>query len=365
MIVESYSASHYRNLRDLALEPVPGVNVIFGENGQGKTNIIESIWMFTGCHSFRTHKCQELVEKTQKQAKLRLCFSAHGMTNDAALRIDQKREFTYNGVAKDSPRRILGEFQSVVFTPSTLRIVEDAPSARRRFLDIAISMIKPAYSAHLLKYNKIMDNRNALLRQIAGGLAPETYLDPWDEELSREAAKLTQYRLHYVDDLARIAGEIHREISGGKETLRLEYLQSSKSISVDEYEQAESIFMAMQKSRETDLRRMATCVGPHKDDLSIQIDDLSARVYGSRGQQRSSALALKLAEAYIIKESSGEYPVILLDDVMSELDSSRQTFLLEYLKSWQVFLTCCDLSHYSKIKNCKVFHIQNGTCAEA
>lgn len=364
MIVQQFSAAHYRNLRDLSLAPDPGVNVIFGENGQGKTNIIESIWMFTGCHSFRTHKCAELVEKTQKQAKLRLNFSAHGMENEAVLRIDQKREFTYNGVTKDSPRKFLGEFQSVVFTPSTLRIVEDAPSARRRFLDIAISMIKPAYSVHLLKYNKIMDNRNALLRQITTGESPESYLDPWDEELSREAAKLTLYRMSYVDNLARIAGEIHREISGGRETLRLEYLQSSKSMETEEYALTESIYMAMQKSRETDLRRMATNVGPHKDDLSIRIDDLSARIYGSRGQQRSSALALKLAEAYIVKEISGEYPVILLDDVMSELDSNRQTYLLEYLKNWQVFLTCCDLSHFSKIRQCRVFHIENGNCTE-
>ncbi len=365
MIVQQFFAANYRNLRDVSLSPSEGVNVIFGENGQGKTNLIESIWMFTGCHSFRTHRCSELVEKTQKQAKLQIDFSAHGMENKAVLRVDQKREFTYNGVTIDSPRRFLGEFQSVVFTPSTLRIVEDAPAARRRFLDIAVSMIKPAYSVHLLKYNKIMDNRNALLRQIAAGVSPESYLDPWDEELSKEAAKLTQYRLSYVDNLARIASEIHREISGGRETLRLEYIQSSKSVSSEIYALTEDIFMALQKSRETDLRRLATGVGPHKDDLSIRIDDLSARIYGSRGQQRSSALSLKLAEAYLIKEVCGEYPVILLDDVMSELDSRRQTFLLEYLKNWQVFLTCCDLSHFSKIRECKVFHMENGNCTEA
>ena len=164
---------------------------------------------------------------------------------------------------------------------------------------------------------------------------------------------------------ARIASEIHREISGGRETLRLEYIQSSKSVSAEIYALTEDIYMALQKNRENDLRRLATGVGPHKDDLSIRIDDLSARIYGSRGQQRSSALSLKLAEAYLIKEVCGEYPVILLDDVMSELDSRRQTFLLEYLKNWQDFLTCCDLSHFSKIRDCKVFHMENGNCSEA
>lgn len=360
MKITGYRAEHFRNLQTVEFVPDSGINVIFGENGQGKTNIIESIWMFTGCHSFRTHKCAELVEKNQREAKVSLSFVAHGMENDAQLKVHQKREFLLNGVPKESPRKFLGEFQSVVFSPSSLAIIQDAPSERRKFLDIAISMIKPAYSVHLLKYAKILANRNALLKQIGAGLAPENYLDPWDEELARTGAKLTQYRLNYVDRLAEIASEIYKEISGGKEILKVEYQQSSRSFAVDEYELTENIFIALQKNREGDIRRQQTGVGPHKDDLSVQIDDLSARFYGSQGQQRSGALALKLSEAYIIKEISGEYPVILLDDVMSELDSKRQDFLLEYLENWQVFLTCCDLSHFSKLRESKTFRIENG-----
>ena len=364
MIIQEYSAENFRNLRSVFLQPDPGVNVIFGENGQGKTNLIESIWMFTGCHSFRTHKYAELIERTKREAKVSLSFVAHGMENHAQLSISQKRDFQYNGVAVSSPRGFLGEFQSVVFSPSSLSIVQDAPSERRRFLDIAISMIKPAYSVHLLKYTKVLMNRNALLRQIMQGQAPETYLDPWDEELARLGAKLTQYRLGYVNDLARISAEIYKEISGKKEAMTLEYIQSSKSFAVNEYELTENIFIALQKNRESDLRRQFTGVGPHKDDLSIKIDDLSARNYGSQGQQRSCALAMKLSEAYIIKDFSGEYPVILLDDVMSELDTARQNYLLEYLKNWQVFLTCCDLSHFSILKNSRTFQMQNGYILE-
>ena len=362
MVVTGYRAEHFRNLKNIELIPDPGVNVIFGENGQGKTNIIESIWMFTGCHSFRTHKSAELIEKGKREAKVSLSFTAHGMENDAHLSVQQKREFVLNSAVKQSPRRFLGEFQSVVFSPSALSIVQDAPAERRRFLDIAISMIRPAYSAHLLKYSKILANRNALLKQIAVGAADEAYLDAWDEHLSRCGARLTMYRLHYVDDAARIAAEIYKEISGGKEEMRLEYQQSSSSFSVDEYEMTENIYMALQKTREADIRRQQTGVGPHKDDLLIQVDGLAARSYASQGQQRSAALALKLAEAYVIKNVSGEYPVILLDDVMSELDSGRQNLLLEYLKNWQVFITCCDTTHVSRLQSFKTFRIENGAC---
>lgn len=360
MVITGYRAEHFRNLKLIELIPDPGVNVIFGENGQGKTNIIESIWMFTGCHSFRTHKAAELIEKGKREAKVSLSFTAHGMENDALLSVQQKREFVLNGAVKQSPRRFLGEFQSVVFSPTSLSIVQDAPAERRRFLDIAISMIRPAYSTHLLKYAKILANRNALLKQIAIGAAQEEYLDAWDEQLARCGAHLTMYRLHYVDEAARIASEIYKEISGGKEEMRLEYVQSSNSFSVDEYEMTENIFIALQKNREGDIRRLQTGVGPHKDDLLIRVDDFPARSYASQGQQRSAALALKLAEAYVIKDVCGEYPVILLDDVMSELDNGRQNLLLEYMKNWQVFLTCCDASHVSRLQNCKTFRIENG-----
>lgn len=362
MIISGYRAEHFRNLQKTELFPDPGVNVIFGENGQGKTNILESIWMFTGCHSFRTHNHKELIEKSQREAKVSLSFSAHGMDNDAVLTINQNREFMLNGAVKGRPRRFLGEFQSVVFSPDSLSIIQDAPSERRRFLDIAVSMIRPAYSGHLLKYTKILSNRNALLKQISMGEAREEYLDTWDEELARSGAHLTVYRLHYVDNLVRIAAEIYKEISGGKELMKIEYQQSCRSFSADEYEITEKIYQGLQKNREPDIRRQLTSVGPHKDDLLLSIDDLPARQFASQGQQRSSALALKLAEGYIIKETCGEYPVVLLDDVMSELDTRRQTFLLEYLKNWQVFLTCCDPSQVSRIRGCKTFHIENGIC---
>ena len=182
----------------------------------------------------------------------------------------------------------------------------------------------------------------------------------WDEELARIGAKITLYRLNYLDRFSVIVSEIYKEISAGKEQLKLEYVQSSKSFAADEYEMTENIYMALQRNISNDVRRLLTSVGPHKDDIMLKVNDLSARQYASQGQQRSCALSMKLSEAYLIKEATGEYPVILLDDVMSELDEKRQHFLLEYLKSRQVFLTCCDISHVTRLGNCKTFRIENG-----
>lgn len=365
MIITEYRAKDFRNMSDVCFNPDGRTNILFGENGQGKTNIIESIWLFTGCHSFRTHKYQEMIKTGKKEAGVKLFFDTQNIQNEAALRISNtKREFMLNGIPKDSPRRFLGEFRSVVFSPYSLSVIQDAPIERRKFLDIAVSMIKPAYVSHLIKYSKILANRNALLKQIAQGAADEDTLTAWDEELAKTGAKITLYRLSYVDNLASVAGEIYREISGGREQLKLEYFQSSRSEAADEYEMTENIFIALQKNRSQDIRRLFTSVGPHKDDLSIQLDGMASRSFASQGQQRSCALSLKLGEAYIIKDASGEYPVVLLDDVMSELDRQRQGFLMEYLKDWQVFITCCDAGHFSKLSSCKTFRVENGTVTE-
>jgi len=359
MKITDYQSKNYRNLNDVRFQPAPDINVIHGENGQGKTNVVESVWMLTGCHSFRTHRHQELIRTGEREASVRAAFDARGLAQEAALKINQKREFTLNGIQKESPRRFLGEFQAVVFSPSSLSVVQSAPSERRRFLDIAVSMVKPAYASYLIKYAKILQNRNALLKQIAQGSAGEDALAPWDEELAAVGAKITLYRYNYLNSLAVTAAEIYSEICGKKERMTLEYMQTSRE-AAGEYELAESIYMALQKNKSADIRRVLTSAGPHKDDLLIAVDGMAARHYASQGQQRSCALSLKLGEAYIVKEQSGEYPVVLLDDVMSELDRSRQTFLLEYLRDWQVFITCCDTAHFSGLGGAKMFRMENG-----
>jgi len=360
MKIERHQAQNYRNLEKIEFEPSAGINIIYGENGQGKTNIIESIWLFTGCQSFRTHKCSELVNENEKTARIEIDFFARGREQNAQMTIDAKRQVKLNGIWQETPRKLLGEFQAVVFSPSALSIVKDGPSEKRRFIDIAISLLKPNYACLISRYIKAMAQRNALLKQLSEKGGDPLLLAPWDEELSRIGAKILSYRLKYIGELAVIAAEIYSGISAGKETLAIEYIQSFKSEGKTEKELKDAMLAALEKNRQTDIRRQLTSVGPHKDDLMIDINGLGARSYGSQGQQRSCALALKLGEAAILMETCGEQPVALLDDVMSELDCGRQTFLLKYLEGWQVFITCCDPSILSRVNTGKTFEVEAG-----
>lgn len=361
MNITNYWSENYRNLDRFEIHPCEGINIIYGENGQGKTNIIESIWLFTGCNSFRTYRYAELINKGAEKAKVSIEYNSNGYEQFATLDIAATREFTLNGIKKRSSREFLGEFKSVVFSPLSLSVVNGGPSDRRKFLDIAISLIRPVYASDLMRYIKIMQNRNALLKQISLGMTDAQMLEAWDEELAKAGGKVTKSRIEYLEKISDYTGDIYREISGGKEKLSLSYMSPFYEESKDEYEIAEKIYNQLQKSRESDIKRLATSAGPHKDDILINVNNMNIRNFGSQGQQRTAALALKIAEAYIIKNESGDSPVILLDDVMSELDFNRQTCLLKYLSGWQVFVTCCDPTNLSAVKDCKLFKVRNGS----
>jgi len=360
MEIEHYGAENYRNITKAEFEPSPGINVIYGENGQGKTNIIESIWLFTGCQSFRTRKCGELVKENETFAKTEIDFFARGRSQNAQMTIDIKRQVKLNGISQETPRKLLGEFQAVVFSPSSLAVVKDGPSEKRRFLDIAVSLLKPNYACLASRYLKAMAQRNALLRQLSEKRVSDALLEPWDDELARIGAKIILYRINYIKQLSVAAQEIYAGISGGRETLSVAYTQSVKHEGLEEKELKAAMLTALEKNRQTDIRRQMTGIGPHKDDLLLEINGLCARTFGSQGQQRSCALALKLGEAAVLRESSAEQPVALLDDVMSELDSGRQRFLLDYLEGWQVFITCCDPSILSRVSTGKIFEVTAG-----
>jgi DNA replication and repair protein RecF len=245
----------------------------------------------------------------------------------------------------------------VAFTPESLSLVKGSPGERRRFLDVALSMLTPAYAVRLAKYLKALAQRNALLRQPQPS---EELLDAWDAALAAEAAGITAARLRYMDLLVPRAGAFYRGISSGRETLRVEYRTGGI---MDPTEEA--YLAALRKSRQNDLRRQMTNIGPHRDDLLLALDDKAVRDYGSQGQQRTAALALKLAEAAVLQSVAQERPVALLDDVLSELDSHRQADLLRYLEGWQVFLTCCEPSHALHGNAGRVFHVERGRVGEA
>lgn len=360
MNIEKAVIKNFRNIENMELEPSNGINVIYGENGHGKTNIIESFWLFTGCNSFRTKKNIELINKDSKFSELFIQFFSNSREQDAKIIINDKKEAFLNGIKQNSPRKFLGEFQAVVFSPSVLSVIRDGPSEKRKFIDIAISLIKPNYAALLSKYNKTVIQRNSLLKQVGTEKKGEDLLFVFDEELARCGGKIIDYRLKYLNGLRSEAPQIYSEISNGREKMKISYVNSLKEIGKNNVEWSEILYKNLSENHEKDIIRQATSFGPHKDDLEIFLDDMNVRNYGSQGQQRSCALSLKIGEATILKNVSGEQPIALMDDVMSELDENRQKYLMKFFDGWQVFITCCDPSHRSKINSDKVFEICDG-----
>jgi len=359
MHITSFTAEKFRNIARAELNPCPGVNVIFGENGQGKTSLLEAIWLFTGCRSFRCSNATEMIQEAHDKSLLSVSFISNDREQSAQLEITARRQLTLNGFAQETPRRMLGVFPAVAFTPATLSLAQGGPGERRRFLDVALSMLTPAYAVRLSKYLKALAQRNALLRQAEPN--PDL-LDTWDQTLAQHAAQLTSARLNYLEQLIPAAADLYAGISAGRETLGIEIelngiaqrMDASNTVNVETY-----LYM-YEKTRPTDIRRQVTTVGPHRDDLQLTINGRLMRNYGSQGQQRTAALALKLAEAAVLRDMTNECPIALLDDVLSELDARRQADLLRYLDGWQVFLTCCEPSHALHGSAGRVFCVAGG-----
>lgn len=364
MYITEHSVKNFRNLENISISPDKGINIIFGENGQGKTNLIESIWLFTGCHSFRTRKNIQLIREGCESSRLDISFFAFERDQTAQIDLTDKKTVRLNGVLKDTPRRLIGEFPAVLFSPSTLSIVKDGPGERRKFIDIAISLVKPNYAAALSKYIKTLSERNALLRQYAGREADENIFFPWEAQLAATGARILKYRFEYIDMIKTQAAESYSAITAGRENFEVRYETFYKENSFDEEKAANLLFESLISNRENDIRRQFTGTGPHKDDLQLYVNGKNARIYGSQGQQRSCALSLKLGEAAILEKITGESPVILLDDVMSELDDGRQELLLELICGRQVFITCCDPSQLLRLNKGKAFEIISGSAQE-
>lgn len=357
MKLTALEINNFRNIENLKIKPCENVNVIFGENAQGKTNLLESIWLFTGCKSFRGAKDSELVSFGKESAKLELDFFAENRKQYMRIEIDNRRRMSKNSVPYKSRAKAMGDIRCVVFSPVHLNLIKEGPSERRRFLDIAISQIKPNYAILLTEYNKALKQRNALLKDIAMQRESKYLIDIWDERLAFYDSKLAIYRLSYINSLKEIVGEIYSGISSDREKISIEYKQKGLDEIIaykEEYKRA--MFM----HREEDIATRTTTIGVHRDDLEICIDGVSARKFASQGQQRSAALALKLAEANLITAVTGEQPIALLDDVMSELDISRQDYILNHIKDWQVFITCCDPNTIKNFNNGRAFEIKDG-----
>ena len=355
MKILKFKSKYFRNLDVEEFIPTDSVNIIHGENAQGKTNLIEGIYLFSGNKSFRGAKDSELISFDNEKAKLELDFYSHEREQSAEILIDGRRSSTLNGVKLKSQATLSENIHIIVFSPDLLTIIKDGPKARRKFLNTAIGGVFPTYSDVLKKYNHILMQRNAVLKNYKNNKSLYDVLDEYDKILSVYGAKIINIRLRYLRKLMEYLPKIYKDLTKEKEKIEVEYTFCDLIEGT-----AEEIREKLKEVRARDIALSSTTVGPHRDDIVFNINGINAKLYGSQGQQRSIVLALKLAEAEMIKEICGEQPIALLDDVMSELDISRQDYILNHTKNWQVFITCCDTSSIERLKIGKTFFIEDG-----
>lgn len=353
MKIRQMSWKNYRNLKAGAFTPCDSINIIYGKNAQGKTNLAEAIWLFSGNRSFRSAKDSELVANGEPSALLKLDFFSEEREQNAEIKIENgKRYIKINSIKKKTYSSAAGKICAVVFSPEHIALVSGGPVLRRNFLDAALCQIKPGYASNLTEYNRTLNQRNSLLKDIPKHAQLLDTLDIWDDKLSKCGKIITDERIKYLENLKEPAVEIYAGISGKKEKIGLKYIKS-----------AENLYKALKESRRGDIISGFTSFGPHRDDIEITINSLNARNYASQGQKRSAAITMKLAEAEIIGNTIGENPIVLLDDVMSELDSERQDYILNHLDKFQVFLTCCE-PDLKRAENGKLFKMENGVITE-
>ena len=365
MNVTSLSFTGFRNLEDGVIEPCPGVNVLYGANAQGKTNLIEAIWLLSGNKSFRGAKDSEFIGFGKDHAVIKAGFFTEGRDQTARISYSAgKKEAFVNEIKQPSSSALLGKLCAVVFSPEHLSLVKGSPNERRSFIDGAICQIKPGFRDTLLEYNRTLKQRNALLKDIPYHSGLSDTLDAWDYRLSVLGASIVRTRIKYVTKLSECAENYHDGISNGKEKLAVSYSSGIPDEHCGDLDSARKYMISyLAAHKKEDISAGSTGFGPHRDDIDIRINDMSVRMYGSQGQQRSCVLSMKIAEEELIKIAVSEEPIVLLDDVLSELDPMRQEFLLNELHERQVFITCCEPSSAERLRSGRAFRIESGRIA--
>lgn len=351
--------SGFRNLKENPFA-FDRVNIICGDNANGKTNLIEGLYLFTGAKSFRSAKTAEMIAFGREKAVLQARFFAEAREQTARLELGASKTAYLNGIKKKSPLALGEAVKAVVFSPDHLRLVKDGPGERRRFLDQALGQIKPKYRLLLSEYERCLTQRNKLLKDARTCRGLEDMIAVWDETLAMRGAAVLYQRLQYVQKITAPFQTVLAGISGGKEQGGLALSGGFDETAQTPEELKEALLKDLAGSRGEDIASGATSFGPHRSDLLITIGGKSARTFASQGQSRSAVIALKLAEAGVLEEMSGEKPVILLDDVMSELDAGRQQYVMEKIRDYQIFITCCDDTAVQGAKDAKILRIQNG-----
>lgn len=369
MTVCSIVLDHFRNYHQLKAEFSPGVNVIYGENAQGKTNLLEAVAYLSCARSHRARYDRELISFGADSAFLRGTVNARNrdFVLEARLGLGRRRQLFSNGVRLKNAGELSGVLKTVLFCPEDLFLIREGAAARRRFLDDAICQLRPRYAEALSEYGRLYEHKTRILRDWPEKPSLLETLDEFSLRMAQAGAVLVHYRAHFIRRLREYAPAIHREFSGGREELSLTY-ETVKTVAdplAPPRELLPALLAHQESHRQAELDSRSCLSGPHKDDLRVEINGVSAKTYGSQGQTRTAALSLKLAEREIHCGDSGEYPVLLLDDVLSELDSLRQEFVLNRIQGGQVFITCCEERGMERLQSGKTFHIADGTLTGA
>ena len=342
MYIEKIKLQNFRNYEQLELSLNKDINIIYGNNAQGKTNILEAIFLSSFGKSFRTNKEKEMIRFNEQRCLVEIFYQKKNRDGKVKIEISTKKQISLNGVKLKKLSELLGNINIVIFTPDDINILKDGPASRRRFLDMMIGQLRPNYVYNLNMYLKTIEQRNNYLRQIREENKPEEMLEIWDENLAEYGEKIYIYRNEFIKKLLNKINNIHKNITDAKEEIRIEYLSNCDN--------KENYLKLLKERRKLDIIKGYTTKGIHRDDFVIYINDKEVSTYGSQGQNRTAVLSLKLSELQVVYDEIGEYPILLLDDFMSELDEVRRKNFLNNIKNTQVILTGTDKIELSDVE---------------
>lgn len=336
MYIRRVLLKNYRNFKNIDINLSDNINIFYGDNAQGKTNFLEAIYLSSKGRSYKTQIYKELINFNEKNSNVQLIIEKNNMLDkiDIHLKNNNKKGIAINSIPIKKLGELYGVILTVIFSPEDLNLIKGGPRERRKFIDIEMCQLSKIYHRELIEYYKVLKQRNALLKSIKLTGKNRSSINIWDEQLVKYGCKIIRYRREFIRELNNLANKIHSEITNNKEDLRIEYLPNVE----------ENIFYEkVIKNIEKDIYTGITSIGIHKDDLNFFINDVEVRLYASQGQQRTVTLSTKLAEMKMIKIIKDEYPILLLDDVMSELDKTRQEYLLKTIKNIQTIITCTNV----------------------
>lgn len=355
MYINKIKLTNFRNYDEQEINLGKNINIFYGDNAQGKTNIIEAIFLCSIGKSFRTNKESELIKFNKDISSVYIEYEKSDRDGRIKIDLNNKKSIYTNGIKIKKLSELLGNINTVIFTPDDINILRDGPQKRRRFLDIMIGQLRPNYIHILNMYNKTLEQRNNYLKQIKENNKQEEMLDIWDEKLAEYGEKIYIYRNEFIEKIKNKINKIHKSITNEKEEIKVEYISNCA--------QKEEYIELLKSRRKLDIIKGFTTKGIHRDDFFIYINNQLVNVYGSQGQNRTVVLSLKISELQVIYDEIGEYPILLLDDFMSELDEKRRRNFLENIENTQVIITCTDKIDIDNL-DYNIYNVKNGNIEE-